>query len=100
MDASFPLAGLIEEFNMLIDAQDYEGAEELLLMHLGSQPRFEPFLHFQMGRMYSEWNKMSSALNHFTKAAELSKAAADELFLLQVLDEIKRARKRQAEQAP
>lgn len=100
MDAALPIEGLIQEFSALVEAEDFEGAEELMAQALGSQPNYEPFLHYQLGRMYIQWNKMSSAVNHLGKAAELAQARADALFLLQVVEELRLARKRQAEQCP
>ena len=64
MDAPLTLAGLIEELNVLLEDRDYEGGEELLSQAFGQlPPRHEAFLHFQFGKMYVRWNKMSSALD-------------------------------------
>jgi hypothetical protein len=100
MDAPLTLARLMEEFSALLESHDFEGAEELLSISIGSWPKNEAFLHFQFGRLYRAWNKMSSAVNHLTKAAELTNSAADEILLIQVVEELKLARKRQFEQTP
>ncbi len=100
MDAALSLAGLVEEFNALVEAQDFEGAEELLAQAISQHSKHEPYLHFQMGRMYLQWNKLSSAINHLSKAAEMAKQNSDEFFVLQVVEELKLAKKRQVGQRP
>jgi hypothetical protein len=103
VDASLSLAGLTETLSGLLEAEDYEGAEELLLRQLSQpslNPQFETFLHFQMGRLYGRWNKLSSAIQHLALAAEQARQRADEILLYQVLEEFKLAKHRQLEQRP
>lgn len=100
MDASLTLEGLIAELDPLLESEDFEGAEALLLTGLGYHPGREYFLHYQLGRVYVRWNKMSSALAHLMTAAELAFVADEDVFLIQIRDEIRHAKKRQAEQAP
>lgn len=100
MDVTFSLARLIEEFNALCEAQDFEGAENLLTRALTRHPEHDAFLHYQFGKLYSQWNKMSSAVGHLTKAAELAHSKRDEIFMIQVTEELKHARKRQMQQTP
>jgi hypothetical protein len=100
VDAALTLTGLIEELNTLLEEHDYEGGEELLSQSFATFPKHEAFLHFQFGRMYVRWNKLSSALVHLGKAAELAKMAGDETLMVQVVEEMRVARKVQAAQAP
>jgi hypothetical protein len=100
MDAPLTLAGLNEEFNVLIENHDFEGGEELLSFAMGTMPKHQAFFHFQLGRMYVRWNKMSSALAHLGKAAELAQKNADEILALQIVEELRSARKIQSEQQP
>ena len=100
MDASFTLEGLVEEFESLVDTGDFEGAEELLTQALGARPKLEAFFHYQYGRLYSRWNKLSSAQNHLHKAVELAKLTGDDLFAIQVVSELKAVKERQASQRP
>jgi hypothetical protein len=98
MDAAFSVEGLIAEFQELVSAGDREGAEELLASALGRDPAADAYLHLQFGRLYRDWNKLTSAVNHLHKAAEL--ASADRLLLLQIADELKGVRRRQSLQTP
>jgi len=100
VDAQIPVAGLIEEFEALLDSGDFEGAEELLAQAMGASPQLEAFFHFQYGRLYSKWNKLTSAQNHLLKAAELAKLRGDELFTIQVVSELKSVKSKQAGQRP
>lgn len=100
MDAALALTGLIQEFNLLLGAQDFEGAEELAAGALGRDRRSDSYLHYYLGRMYAQWNKLTSAVNHLTQAAELAKSGGDDLFLLQVVEELKLAKQRQLTQRP
>jgi hypothetical protein len=100
MDAPLTLAGLIEEFNDLVENKDYEGGEELLSFAMGTLPKHQAFLNFQMGKMYVRWNKMSSALAHLGKAAELAKQSDDEVLAVQIVEELRFARRVQSEQQP
>lgn len=100
MDASFTLEGLIEEFESLVASGDFEGAEELLARSLSVRPQLEAFFHFQYGRLYSRWNKLTSAQHHLLKAVELSKIKGDELFTIQVVSELKSVKEKQIAQRP
>lgn len=100
MDAQIPAARLIEDFEAHLESGDFEGAEEILAASMGGQPRLEAFYHYQYGRLYGRWNKLTSAINHLAKSAELAKLAGDEIFLIQVSAELKVARDRQASQRP
>jgi hypothetical protein len=100
VDAPLTLEGLISELNDLLDLEDFEGAEALLLMSMAAHAEREFFLHYQLGKVYSRWNKMSSAIAHYTKSAELAHERADEVFLIQIREDLKTAKRRQAEQKP
>jgi len=100
MDAAFTLTRLIEELGILVSEKDFEGGEELLSGAFGLFPKHEAFLHYQFGKMYVQWNKMSSALVHLAKAAELAKQAEDEVLTVQAVEELRTAKKLQALQAP
>lgn len=100
MDAPLTLAGLNEDLNVLMECKDYEGSEELLSQAMGFMPKHQAFLHFQFGRLYIRWNKISSAINHLGRAAELAKMKEDEALAVQIVEELRNARKVQAEQTP
>jgi hypothetical protein len=100
VDAQITTAGLIEDFEAHLESGDFEGAEEILAASMGTQPRLEAFCHYQYGRLYGRWNKLSSAIHHLAKSAELAKLAGDEIFLIQVSTELKSAKDRQAGQKP
>ena len=100
MDAAFALEGIITEFGELLEAHDFEGAEELISAALSSTPDYQALLHYQMGRLYRRWNKLTSALNHLGLAAELAHAANEKIFLIQVMDELRACRDAQARQRP
>lgn len=100
MDAALSITGIIEEFESLVSGGDFEGAEELLAQSIGGAPQFEAFFHFQYGRLYSRWNKLTSAQNHLNRAIELAKLRGDELFALQAVSELKIVKEKQAAQMP
>ena len=100
MDAQITPSGLIEDFEAHLQSGDFEGAEEILAAAIGGQPRLEAFYHYQYGRLYGRWNKLTSAINHLIKSAELAKLADDEIFLIQVSAELKAAKDKQASQKP
>ena len=100
MDAAFTIEGLVEEFESLVDAGDFEGAEELLARSLSARPQLEAFFHFQYGRLYARWNKLTSAQNHLHKAAELARLKGDDLFAIQVVSELKAVKEKQGSQRP
>lgn len=102
MDVALTLEGLISDLNDLLEVDDFEGAEALMLIALASPLHIEReyFLHYQLGRVYSQWNKMSSSIAHYGLAAELAYQRADEVFLLQIREDLKSAKKRQHEQKP
>lgn len=87
----------MEEIAALTESGDFVGAEELLTYSLGALTKHEAFIHFQFGRLYIRWNKMTSALNHLGRAAELSR---DEVLIAQVVEEVRRAKGLQALQLP
>jgi hypothetical protein len=90
----------MEELQALSAGGDFEGAETLLTQNLGRSARLDPFLHMQFGLLYSRWNKLTSAVNHLRRAADLAFEAGDELLNLQILQELKMVRVAQAEQQP
>lgn len=101
MDVAFSASRLMDELNGLLESHDFQGAEELLSQTIGTAPeRLHGFFHFQYGRLYVRWNKLTSAVNHLTKAAELAHMAGDEIFLLQVADELRAAKSKQSAQMP
>lgn len=100
MDATYTLARLSEELSGLLEECDFEGAEELLTSAMGSLPKHEPYLHFQLGRVYSRWNKLSSAVLHLSKAAELAHVSENEMLMAQVIEELSRTKKKQFTQMP
>ena len=100
MDATIALKGVVEEFNSLIGAGDFEGAEELVASVLGRDVKADCYLHFQLGRMYVQWNKLTSAINHLNKSAEMAKGSGEELLVLQIVEELKLAKKNQLQQLP
>jgi len=98
VDAAFTVTRLSEDLSSLIEGGDFEGAEELLSSALGTHPQWTAFIHYQFGRLYHRWNKLSSALSHLNHAVEGS--AGNELFMVQVLDELNSVRKEQRGQRP
>ncbi len=100
MDVALALTRLTEDFNALLEDGDFEGAEELLSSALHGQPAARPFLHFQFGRLYSRWNKLTSAIHHLNHAVDLSIAESNSLFLVSVLDELNNVKRRQLDQRP
>jgi hypothetical protein len=90
----------MQDLGELLEAHDFEGAEELLFSGMGSMRKYEPFFHFQLGKVYCKWNKLSSALDHLGKAAELARSSEDEVLAAQVTEEIRQVKKLQAEQRP
>lgn len=98
MDAAFTLARLSEELAQLLEDEDFAGAEEFLSSHLGAHPQWAAFIHFQLGRLYRRWNKLTSAMNHLHHAMDA--AFKNELFLVQVLEELNSVRREQKEQRP
>ena len=100
MDEALALARLIEEFNLCREQGDQEGAEAVLYSALELGPDFEAFVHFQFGRLYGEWNKLTSAINHLSRAAELLDTRRDVTLWIQVTGEIESLRQRQALQKP
>lgn len=100
MDAAIALARLNETVSTLIEDSDFEGAEEMLSAALIESPQYSPFLHFQLGRMYRRWNKLTSAIHHLHHAVEAAQAEGNNLFLIQILDELNIAKKDQRDQRP
>jgi tetratricopeptide (TPR) repeat protein len=91
---------LFEEYATLYEESDYEGAEEILAQLLSLSPVLEARIHYEYGRLYVRWNKLSSALKHFAVAAEKAHQRKDLLLLAQINVETKFAKDRQAEQKP
>lgn len=100
MDAPLDVAGLADLVNVLVTEGDFEGAEAVLSHGLESMDKHSAFVHFQFGQLYCKWNKLTSATNHLLKAAELAKIRGDEIFVIQVVSELKRVREAQASQRP
>ncbi len=97
MDAALAFTRLMDQLFALLEAQDFEGAEALLSAALGRKNKYQAFLHFQLAVLYRQWNKLTSAVNHLHKAAELTKS---EILVVQIRQELRRARTLQAEQQP
>ena len=91
---------LFSEYLELLECEDFPGAEEVLAQLLVVSPHMEIKVHFEYGRMYVRWNKLSSALQHYLLAAEKAHQAQDFLLLAQINMEIKHARHQQKEQRP
>lgn len=100
MDAALALARLSEDVSSLIADGDFEGAEELLSGAFTVHSERSAFLHFQMGRLYRRWNKLSSAIHHLHHAVDAAQASGESLFLIQILEELNLAKKVQHEQRP
>jgi hypothetical protein len=100
VDVEISVEGLIEEFDSLLAAGDFDGAEMILEGALGGAPDLSAFIHYQYGRLYSRWNKLSSAIHHLTLAAEQAHIGGDKLFTIQVVQELKAAKERQLSQRP
>ncbi len=100
MDAAFALARLTEDVNALIEDGDFEGGEELLESAFARHPELSTYLHFQMGRLYRRWNKLTSAIHHLHHAVERAQAEGENLFLIQVLDELTLTKRDQQGQRP
>jgi uncharacterized protein HemY len=98
VDAAFTLTRLSEDLALLLDENDFEGAEELLSACLARHPEWQGFIHFHLGRVYRKWNKLTSAVQHLNQAVDA--AVGNELFLVQVLDELNQAKKAQVTQRP
>lgn len=100
MDAALDVAGLADLVNVLLAEGDFEGAEAVLYQGLETMESYSAFVHFQFGQLYYKWNKLTSATNHLLRAAELAKIRGDEIFVIQVVSELKRVREAQASQCP
>ena len=100
MDVEISIEGLITPFNELLESGDFEGAEAHLASSLGQYPSLQALIHFQFGRLYVRWNKLSSAMSHLGTAAELAHAANDHVLLSIVQLEFKSARQIQVGQKP
>jgi uncharacterized protein HemY len=98
LDAALTLTRLSEDLALLLEEGDFSGAEELLSATLGQHPEWGGFIHFHLGRVYRKWNKLSSAVQHLNYAVDA--AVDNELFLVQVLDELNQARRDQNLQRP
>lgn len=100
MDVEIPLEGLMHTLSDLVEGGDFEGAEAHLNSCLSEASQYEALLHLEFGRLYARWNKMSSAIAHLTKAAEIAHSKNDQSLLLQIRMELKSAKRMQSEQKP
>ena len=100
MDVALTLKRLNEDLSSLIEGGDFEGAEEFLSASLGNHPEYHAFIHFQFGRLYHRWNKLSSAIHHLHHAVDLTIAQGNELYLVSILDELNAVKRRQSDQRP
>ena len=99
MDATFALEGLVAAFGDLVANRDFEGAENLLLRALDEAPaQARPFVHVQFGRLYREWNKLTSAIDHLHRAVET--VGLDPFLRMQATEELKTLKQAQAAQRP
>lgn len=98
MDAEISPSGLIEELDALVESGDFEGGEEVLARALaGAAGSMAAFYHFQYGRLYTRWGKLSSAIAHFHQAIDHS---TDALFTMTVAQELRVVRERQMAERP
>lgn len=100
MDVEISPEGIVSGFNELLEASDFEGAEAHLMLQLGQASQFEALVHFQFGRLYIYWNKMSSAVSHLTQAAEIAFRENDRTLLALIQSELKSAKQKQLLQRP
>lgn len=100
MDVEIPFEGLMLALSDLVEAGDFEGAEDHLNSCLAEASQYEALLHLEFGRLYLRWNKMSSAIAHLNRAAEAAYTRGERAVLLQVRMELKSAKLAQAEQKP
>lgn len=100
MDVEISVEGLISPFNELLEAGDFEGAEAHLSAGLALFPELHALVHFQFGRLYLKWNKLSSAVSHLGTAAELAHSSKDLVLLSIIQIELKSARQNQLGQKP
>jgi predicted negative regulator of RcsB-dependent stress response len=100
VDVEITVEGIVSPFNDLLEAGDFEGAEAHLSASLGLHPYLHALLHFQFGRLYIRWNKLSSAVSHLGTAAEAAHASNDFILLSIIQTELKLARQNQLGQKP
>lgn len=100
MDASFTLTRLSEEFSTLVESGDLEGAEELLFAALGCNPGMAGFIHYHFGKLYKRWNKLSSAVHHLHHAIDVTVGGGNEMFMIQILEELNSVKNEQRGQRP
>ena len=99
MDATFDAAQLASAVAEYLDDRDYEGAEVFLTLALVDAPATpRTFLHLQFAKLYREWNKLTSALDHLHRAVEIE--GVDVFLRVQILDELKSLKSRQTAQRP
>lgn len=90
---------MISEFGDRLANRDFEGAEALLTAALETAPGpAGAFVHLQFGRLYREWNKLTSAIDHLHRATEV--AGVDVLMRMQIAEELKMLKHRQAGERP
>lgn len=100
MDASLAASRLVEDLNVLLAEKDFEGAEEFLSSALNGPAPQKLIAHYQLGRIYIEWNKLSSAITHLEAAVDLAHETNERLFLIQIVSELDRAKNFQRRQRP
>lgn len=83
-----------------MDQQDLEGAEGFLSAALAGPSSVQLMAHYQLGRLYLDWNKLSSAIAHLEQAVDLAQSEKENLFLIQIMSELERAKKIQRSQCP
>lgn len=91
---------LSEQLEVMLAESDYSGAETILERMVEANQWNPAVLHLQFGRLYKQWNKLTSALNHLVKAAELANRQADELLVMQIREEIRFIKRHQSAQCP
>lgn len=91
---------LFQEYLKVSDDHDFEGAEEILAQLLELASGIEGKIHFEFGRLYIRWNKLTSAIQHLRLAAEKANDQKDFLLLAQINAELGSAKDRQKTQKP
>ena len=99
MDAALDAAELAAALGALLEEKDFDGAEVLLTNALFAAPATSrAFLHVQFARLYRDWNKLTSAIDHLHRAIEIE--GLDPFLKLQILEDLKQTRARQGLQRP
>lgn len=107
LDAQRLVSILLEEVDRHLSGPpggvDWTGAEEILGAALGRKnlKAYRALLHYEFGRLYQRWNKLSSAVSHYERALdELVRPRSERQFRLIILQELRSAREAQASQQP